>query len=148
MKASLPTRIRRNQRLARYCVESLMELAVWKVLILCLPFRQWSRWSGRFQSETLKEDRQVERPRLSDIKRSIEVTARWVPWRSKCLDQALAAQGMLARRQLPSTIYYGMIKDGAGNWVAHAWVRCGDQWVIGYHPQKQYTVVGTYARIA
>ena len=147
MKGRLFVRILRNRHLLGYCAESLVELAAWKFLILCLPFRQWSRWSGRFQSETLKEERLAERKQLRAVRRSVEIVARIVPWRSKCLDQALAVQHMLARRNLSSTIYYGMIKDEAGKWLAHAWIRCGDQWVIGYHPLKQYTVVGAYGKV-
>ena len=147
MRAPFVVRILRNRDLLGYCVESLLELALWKALILCLPFRQWSRWSVRFQSETLKEDRLAERKQLRAMRRSVEIAARIVPWRSKCLDQALAAQHMLARRNFSSTIYYGMIKDEAGIWLAHAWIRCGDQWVIGYHPLKQYAVVGAYGKV-
>lgn len=147
MKSLVVIRIFRNRHLFRYCVESLLELTVWKILILCLPFRRWSRWSGRFQSETLKENRLRELRVLRSISRSIQISSQLIPWRSKCLDQALAAQDMLARRKLPSTVYYGMVKDDTGKWLAHAWVRCGDQWVIGHHPQKQYTVVGSYAKV-
>ena len=89
----------------------------------------------------------VESERIAILRRAILRVAGLVPWHSKCLDQALCAQGVLARRKISTTLYFGMIKDDTGKWLAHAWVRSGDQWVIGYQADKQYTVVGSYARI-
>jgi hypothetical protein len=56
-------------------------------------------------------------------------------------------QRLLARRGLPTTLYYGMIRDEKDGWKAHAWVRCGGIWAIGYQHDREYTVVGTYAKI-
>ncbi len=147
MRSSFFVRVLRNRHLLIYCVESAMELAVCKVRTVFLPFRRWNRSHGYFQSETLKENMLPERFRILAIRYSIQLTARCVPWHSKCLDQALAAQHMLGRRRLQSTLYYGMMRDEKKKWLAHAWIRCGDQWVVGYQPDTHYTVVGTFAQI-
>ncbi len=140
-------RVLGKRGLAGLYLEALMEMAWCKVLTVFVPFGRWAHRQGRFQSETLKDDRSAELPRIQAIRGAILRIARRAPWRSKCLDQALVMQRMLARRGLPSTTYYGMKRDASGNWIAHAWVRCGSIWAIGYQHGEEYTVVGAYARL-
>ena len=148
MFLQLPARIIRNRHLLKYCGECLFDLSLAKFLVLFVPFNRWKRSYGYFQCESLKNDVACYRQELFAIRRSIQCVAKCVPWRSKCLDQAMAAQRMLKRRGLSSTLYFGMVKDQEKKWLAHAWVRCGDQWLIGYYPSIPYTVVGTYAWLA
>lgn len=131
----------------RFRIESLIELTFCKALIVTLPFRFWSRICGTAHCETLREEVPISREVLRRIEFSVEWASRWVPWPSRCLDRALATQRMLARRRLPTTIYFGMLKKDLCEWTAHAWVRCGDRWVMGYQGNQKYTVVGTFARI-
>src|SRR5438105_4652201 len=105
MKSARPLRALRNRRLLGYCLEGLWELALCKILILFFPFRDWSTRGGRFQSETLRVNMEAGKPLFRNVSRAVREVARVVPWHSKCLDQALAAQRMLARRGLASTIY-------------------------------------------
>jgi hypothetical protein len=147
MKFHSPIRLYRNRRMWGMRAEALLELAFSKLRITLLPMRYWTWPRGRFQSESLREDRAADLPRILSIRRSVEWSARWVPWRSKCLDQALAAQRMLARRGLGSTLYYGMARSPEKKWLAHAWVRCGDQWAIGHQTEIRYALVGTCALV-
>jgi len=136
-----------NRALLPYCMESFLYLTLYKFLIVSLPHKYWRLKSTYFQCETLQDNIDLFQVEVFAIQRALKLVARYVPWPSKCLDQALAAQKMLTRRGLANTLYLGMIKDENLQWAAHAWVRCGDQWVIGYQPEKNYTVVGTYASI-
>lgn len=52
------------------------------------------------------------------------------PWESKCLVRALAAQRLLCRRGLSSTLYLGCGME-EGKMVAHAWLRFGEMYVTG-----------------
>lgn len=54
-----------------------------------------------------------------------------LPWRADCLVQALAAQTMLQRRNVSSTIVIGTAKHPDGRFEAHAWLCCGDEIVLG-----------------
>ncbi len=147
MKQSLLRWVIYNRYLLRYCVESLFYLTFCKCMILLLPHKLWGFKSCYFQCETLKENMQQFSKEILAIQRAVNLLGRYVPWSSKCLDQALAVQRMLTRRGLQSTFYFGMIKGPEKKWLAHAWVRSGDQWVIGYQQERDYTVVGVYARI-
>jgi hypothetical protein len=147
MNLATLVKIVRKRHLTGLYLEALVELALCKALTVFVPFGRWAHRQGRFQSETFHVDMSVELPRIQTLRGAILRLGRHLPWGSKCLDQALAMQRVLGRRNLPTTAYYGMIRDEAGQWTAHAWVRCGNVWAIGYHPGKEYTVVGCYARV-
>lgn len=136
-----------NRYLLKYCVESFFYLALCKLMITLVPHKFWGLKSCYFQCETLKENMTRFGKEILAVQRAVRLLARYVPWHSQCLDQALAVQHMLTRRGLHTTLYLGMRKDNNKNWLAHAWVRCGDHWVIGYQPEWVYTVVGAYAKI-
>lgn len=137
----------RRRRLWPLALEAFWHLAISQARVKLLPFRHWAWPNGRFQSETLRHSRAEDLARIHDIKVAVKLAGRVAPWRSKCLDQALATQRMLGRRGLDSTLYYGMIRKPNREWTAHAWVRCGDQWAIGHHRRIAYTVTGTCAWI-
>jgi hypothetical protein len=52
---------------------------------------------------------------------------------------------MLQRRRIPSTMYFGVAKDAAGQFMAHAWLRSGSQILTGSQGQQQFTVVASFA---
>lgn len=146
MKVNRFKRLWRARSLWLYGLESVFWLAFAKLCIFGLPFRWWIRWCGVAQCETLRDHPTPrQREQIAKTQRAVRFSGRKVPWPSVCLDQALTVQWMLACRGIPSTLYLGMIKDAEGKWTAHAWMRSGPHWVIGYQPQCAYTVVGTYA---
>jgi hypothetical protein len=73
---------------------------------------------------------------------AIGAAARRAPWRSECLEQAIAAKAMLRRRGIASTLYLGMARDPV---TAHAWLRVGDLNVTGGRDVDRYTVVASFA---
>lgn len=56
--------------------------------------------------------------------------AAYLPWRSDCLVQALAARRWLKRKGIPSTLRIG-VKRESGNFSSHAWLVHGDRIVTG-----------------
>lgn len=54
-----------------------------------------------------------------------------VPWRSDCLVQALAAQHRLASRGIATEVVIGVDKTVQDGFLAHAWLRYGNQVVTG-----------------
>jgi Transglutaminase-like superfamily len=70
---------------------------------------------------------------------------RHTPWRAVCFQQGLAAQFMLRRRSVPSTMFYGAALESADKLKAHAWVRAADIDVIGCEISNRYTVVMTFS---
>jgi hypothetical protein len=82
---------------------------------------------------------------LKSVSVAISRASRYVPWRCKCYEQAIAAKVILRGYGLETTLYYGVAKDPDNKLIAHAWVRCGDYIVTGRPGMKRFTVVGTFA---
>ncbi len=152
----MPTK--KIKRYAWPCLEGLFWLAWWRFLIVWVPFPKWrSKW-GIEQAETLKTPlTDTEQDHVALVQSVIAFVSRCVPWKSLCLDKALAAQSMLNKRGLDTTLYVGMIRaektpEGQnkppGSFAAHAWLRCGPRWAVGLHRHVTYGVVGTYAKEA
>ena len=140
----LPRLIRHRQYLP-YCFEALFYLTLSKILVLCRPLNTYVAKLGVAQCETLKSDTHAYKYELAAIRLALRVVPAYLPWRSVCLDQALAAQRMLSRRGLQNTLYFGVALSQDRSLLAHAWVRSGDQWIVGYQPHMNYQVVGSYA---
>jgi hypothetical protein len=89
-----------------------------------LPFRILQRFAQREsgKSNTAHSARQYVW--------AVRAVSRHVPG-ATCLTQALAAQALLARSGHKSRIEIGVRKDEQQGFLAHAWVVCGDQIVIG-----------------
>ena len=80
------------------------------------------------------------------ISRAVIRAAAHTPWESACLAQALAAQRMLRRRNIPGALYLGIIKgDATRPMRAHAWVRCGDLFITGAEGHRAFTVLSVFS---
>lgn len=123
----------RSGRDRRLFCEALAELARAKLLIHGLPFRRLAPSFGRPQAETPAAIAPADRAVAVKISWAVQAAARHVPLGFVCLPQAVAAQRMLRRRGLATTLYLGVAPDRARpeSITAHAWLRAGDKIVTG-----------------
>ncbi len=137
----LPLELRRASR------EAFLYLTFSKILIKSIPIRFSLKYLGVKNIDLSRSDVSCDPSVLFLIRQSIYLVSKNLPWRSKCLDQAMTAQWMLSRRNLPTTLYLGMRKsdNAKKSYDAHAWVCCGNMPVIGVQPQVGYVVVGRYS---
>lgn len=131
-----------------YCLEALLYLIFFRVLIVFLPFRFWGHRFGIAYAETLKTDYRRHYPKMNLIVKSVNWVSSIVPWKSLCLDRALAGARILKSRGLSSTIYIGLAKQTDSHWNAHAWLRCGDRFIMGYSEDQPFKLVKTIACLA
>ena len=69
-----------------------------------------------------------------DAVRQAILTTRWrPPARNTCLHRAIAAQFMLRRRGVSTTLYYGATRQPGQALSTHAWLQDGEEGVVGYH---------------
>ncbi|WP_326525154.1 lasso peptide biosynthesis B2 protein [Sphingomonas sp.] len=61
---------------------------------------------------------------------AVAAAARRARFRAVCIERGLAAQAMLRRRGIATTLHYGVARAG-GNLTAHVWVRWGEHDVAG-----------------
>ena len=120
-----------------------VSLGLVRLALLLLPFRYISPGLGTHSAETAMDDT-GSLPVVRRIGWAVEAAARYTPWDSKCLVQAVVAQHLLRRRGIKSTLYLGVAKDPVEGLKAHAWLRVGRQTVTGGGGQS-YTVVSTFA---
>lgn len=126
----------------RLLLEALICLAVLRVGLAVLPFERMVSRFGRLRNPGPGGPPSGLGPRVGW---AVSAAARHSPWTSGCVAQALTAHRMLARRGVPSTLYVGVARPEGEDVVAHAWVQCGQDVVVGGRSSRQrFTVVGTF----
>lgn len=84
--------------------------------------------------------------RARQIGRTVQLAARYAPWRSDCYPQAIVARLLLGIYRLPFAVSMGIKRDAAtGEAMAHAWVECGQISVTGGDGGREYSVVAVFA---
>lgn len=118
-----------------------------RAYILFVPFNKLRKKIGKSKVESAevveKEIYKVAK-RISWIVRQ---AARYTPWESKCLVQALTAQRMLKKQGVCTTLYLGVNRDSQNNMLAHAWLRCGEYIVTGGYEKSGYVVVAKFSNL-
>lgn len=105
----------------------------------------WKALAGEFNTETGEEITPEMRTKARQIGWAVIIASRNLPGEYACLPQALAAQLMLKKRGIPTTLYLGAAfnptKDGLR---AHAWTRAGTEIVTGAPQHLEYRVVASF----
>lgn len=112
-------------------------------LLRILKFPRLSRSLGRHMAESGGGDERATRESGDRVGWAVTGVAKVLPWKPVCLPQAVAAQWMLRRRGVPSTLYMGI--DPRGGYDAHAWVSVGDHIVTGGPSTERFAVVSTFS---
>jgi hypothetical protein len=124
-------------------MEAVVWLAIGKLAIALLPFRQ----VGRLAASPIyrpEPSHQIRPDRVGRIRWAVLSATARVPWRAMCFQQALAAQLMLRRRGISSVLYYGVAQDDEIGLHAHVWVRAGELDVIGGERAGRFAVLATF----
>ncbi|MFM7022546.1 MAG: lasso peptide biosynthesis B2 protein [Flavobacteriales bacterium] len=79
-----------------------------------------------------------------NIAKALNGVSNYTLWESKCMVQAVSAKWMLKKRGIPSTIYFGVKKEGQ-ELKAHAWLKVGEIVVIGRAGHKEFKIVNYYS---
>lgn len=127
----------------RYFLLSVYYSGIARILILFVPFRKYSFWLGKYNTET-PEDLMTDESYIALISLSVSRAQKATPWRYKCLEQAMTAKKLLNKRRIPSTIYFGVNKKD-GKMTAHAWLRCGSTYVTGGRNKDDFIKVAWFS---
>lgn len=131
-------------------LEATIQLLLAQIIIFAVPFRRLIGGLGDVQGESPVELPTDDRPRVYLVAWAIRAIVRRLPRPPKCLVQGVAAQWMLRRRLLASTLYLGVAcEPSAGSQAdslqAHAWVRCGEIYVTGGAERHSFTIIAHFA---
>ena len=123
-------------------------ILIWsKIRLYKTPFALIAPDLGIPHAESLRQVSTAQRTLAAKISWAVETAARYIPLRLVCLPQAMAANFMLSRRAIDSTLYLGVRIDQAAALSAHAWLRAGRKWVTGGSARHGQTVVACFAKI-
>lgn len=129
----------------KYFLQAWLWLGVKRLAILTLSFKRLSR-SLQHHAEPAAfyplDDAQIKQ--AQEIGRAVMTAARYTPWDSNCLAQALTAQRMLRTRHIPGMFFLG-VKKNQQKLDAHAWLQCDDKILTGKAGHEAFTVVSTFS---
>ena len=86
-----------------------------------------------------------EKELIQMLRKNIRRWKRYLPWKVKCFEEAIAAKKVLEKYKISSTLYLGVDKNTEKELIAHAWLKCRDIFISGEKGHKQYAIVGFYS---
>ena len=116
-----------------------------RIAILNIKFDKLKSRLGKNNHESSKEIDVECYSYIDIVKKAVLRAAKYTPWQSKCLVQAVTVQYLLKKENIPSTIYLGVNKDKCNKMQAHAWIRCGEIIVTGGEISNDFKVVAKFS---
>jgi hypothetical protein len=123
-------------------MEAFARLGVVRLMVVLLPGRVLLSRLGEPQTETTHDDDPAGPHLVRRIRWALAAASRRTPWRSKCLEQAIAGKWMLRSRGVATTLYLGVARGASIE--AHAWLRCGSAFVAGDAGASRFAVVSKF----
>ena len=151
----------------RYVIEAAFRLLAARIALRTIPFRRLTTYFERPAAgpeasyrrrrkawEEYPSDKYTpERSEISAAERSklcagipwiINEAAALLPGNTACFARAIAAQGILRRLGVATTLHYGAATLRGEGLCSHVWLQDGEKHVIGYDPKKRYRVLARY----
>ncbi len=127
-------------------IQSVYYLALSKRKIKRSSFKDVAPTLGGLNQEIRKELSNSEYAIAEKIRLATMRASRVVPFRSVCMDQAMAGVILLKKHHIPCTMFLGVRKrEEEIGLDAHAWVVCGEKIVLGGQKSLFYTVTARFA---
>lgn len=126
-----------------YLNEALILSVIIKLIILIFPFRLYAEKleSQKMPLQAYSPDQK--KHLIFKISQAIVRVRRITPWKNQCLTEAITAKWMLRRRNVSSTLFFGVSKDN-NVLTAHAWLKCDEFFVTGRKGMHKFTTVRTF----
>lgn len=123
--------------------EAALRLLIARLLLSCLPFRRLAAMFSRTVIEAPLQKNERERLQ-EEVVWAIEKAAAHLPGKTVCFPRAIAAQSMLYRRGISTTMYYGAASKPEGGLIAHVWLQDGSTGVIGMPEPYTFCVLARF----
>ena len=124
-----------------FLAEAVILLGAGRLTVLLFPFSIIKKHIEKDIGSSVRPKNNNDSETVRLVKWSVQCMSRYTPWKSKCFAQAIAAQRMLRKRGITSTMHFGVDKDSEGGLVAHAWLKCGVLVVTGNQGMKRFKEV-------
>ena len=130
-------------------IRCFLGLGIARVLLLTRPFKH--RIRNLRQCKNLSFTPEVNERQEAMARRlglAVRRAARFTPWTSNCLTQALAVQHLLSRKGISGRLYLGVKKYPQApekpGLSAHAWVACGTEVVTGGDGRQEFSAIAGF----
>ncbi|MEI6946672.1 lasso peptide biosynthesis B2 protein [Paraflavisolibacter sp. H34] len=128
-------------------LEAFFWLLASKLMVRFVPLKAIAQRMGTLNGERREVLSGPEKEKSGMVQLAVNTVCSNVPWKSVCLDQALACMFMLKRRKIPYSLCLGTIKNETRKALdAHAWVLCGTEIIMGGTRSKKYALVAYFSR--
>jgi len=126
-------------------LEAFFYLGVARAALLTIPFKRIVPYLGQqMKKEDIHESDSPPMDSARQVGWAVDIMSRRTPWESACLVQAIAGKIMLKQRGLPSLLYLGTKKDETGQLTAHAWLKNGNEILLGGSGHETFTVLSAF----
>jgi hypothetical protein len=146
----LHTLARVGMRRQALVAEAALGMLTARIALTVRPFHQIA---VRFGTFVRPDDPRVAAPRTlssadarvaRDVGWAVRAAAPFMPFRSVCLQQAMAGHAMLRRRGIHSVIHFGAGRGTDRPLDAHAWLEAGGVKVTGYPVAANFAELGCF----
>lgn len=117
----------------------------YRILILIVPFKKLSKRLGETKVISHYIPKRWEVLYIRRMYYYIYKVCSKTPWESKCLVQALIGRKLMHRKNIETTLFLGVCKDKNNNMIAHAWLKCGNNYVTG-DIKDEFGIVATFTK--
>ncbi len=124
-------------------LEAAVYMLAARVALKCFAFGRltWFLTLRPGQPEIGGQERERTR---KEVRRAIFEAARHLLGGTTCFQRAIAAQALLRRRGVGTTLYYGAATLPGHGLTTHVWVQDGDVGVVGHLVARRYHVLARY----
>ena len=124
--------------------ELIWRLLLWRMLIAFLPFHRLAKYFGQSGKESPLEPN-IDINYIELASNTLKRSKKALPWKPKCLNEAIAVKRLLKKYRIDSTLYLGVGKDSNQKLVGHAWLRCGNKIIAGLEESLNFSVVAKFS---
>ena len=135
----------------RLVAEAVLRMLAARIVLVVLPFSRVSRRFGMFVAPTdpriLAQAAALTPAHAATVRQigwAIRATAPYMPFRSVCLQQAMAGQAMLRRRGIATVLHFGAARGQTKAIEGHAWLDAEGIKVTGYPVATNMTEIACF----
>lgn len=126
-------------------LEALLHLVTAQVALRYLPFR-WLVWWFQRPTRRLELAGEARQAAIKKVRLAIHYTNLWLGLKAVCFPRSIAAQTMLRRRGVSTTLYYGAATlPDLGKLTAHVWLQDGDTGIVAHENSSQFQILARYS---
>ena len=129
----------------KYLLKAYFLLGIMRAAILTISFKRLSKSLQHHPDQV--PHKPLDEAQLSQAKTigwAVITAARYTPWNSNCLAQALTAQKMLKQQHIAGMFFLGVKKDKQ-QLEAHAWLQCDNHILTGKLGHEAFAIVSTFS---